>query len=840
MAAANYPNEDQVLKQISLRSFVLGAQGLFDQYRRVNRNREPDTAVFNAGRFIRYVLAGRSLNDHGQTVNRLIVNPRMGRVVDRPFEITRDYDSIIGVDKQIPYRIALAVFPVPPFSETLKKKNHIEVAVTIKGTETMVSLHNIPNLALGKVAQRHVVRCHFPALIDDNPMLSQAELAAFYNIVLRPSMVQVNPVHASHYPIDYTSAFMSSGDVQGRLHNGTIDIPHHCLNKLATAMLDRAEEDSRFAGMFFSHELRGSKGQAPHEPDDDEARQAALDYLFEFVDLDIIDRSSWKVDVAIEIRLPHTTVHWCIDNIPDILDLALPNISVPDRQCLVASIPKSYDGRGIQVDRDAQIGKLTKLLTDLECMSTVYIKAAGNQNATDQEGCARLEARISFEVAVDYLTEVPPAVLRSLICIPTKTFWLFKAYRLAALNIVFQHFQAPSPEIHPWRRSLTLGAVCIWMLNALNYRPDDYEPHRKLASLTCWNKVHIPAYDPNPDVEDPELGGVHPVHYRHGVWFLADIWTSDSIYRMPGSTNSADPDLLAQLYNYAHMGQIKSAFKLSTVRTPKGPSNPARTHNRNVRVTTDIAELQDLPDEDVVYFDDPVLAQIIVPPSAHPTGADMGPALLNDADSDVDLNVNLRLSRIWRQFAYDVFSEVPNPKKGTEFSYAKLTADKRSAITPRVFKKRDLTPYFYCVHIRMVSGAHWHNIQFARFFPCPNFAPPAGQKNFHACSYFIDWTNLMNRVSQADSIVIRDRLYYSFKQLLWVPFAATDRMWVSRTPDVNGCIPLGGITNRDPAPWLAINEIMSNTLTSFVLDNEAEDRQESNEEDEEIDYTEWE
>ncbi|TFY73437.1 hypothetical protein EWM64_g10575, partial [Hericium alpestre] len=192
------------------------------------------------------------------------------------------------------------------------------------------------------------------------------------------------------------------------------------------------------------------------------------------------------------------------------------------------------------------------------------------------------------------------------------------------------------------------------------------------------------------------------------------------------------------------------------------------------------------------------------------------------------------------QFAYDVFSEVPNPKKGTEFSYAKLTADKRSAITPRVFKKRDLTPYFYCVHIRMVSGAHWHNIQFARFFPCPNFAPPAGQKNFHACSYFIDWTNLMNRVSQADSIVIRDRLYYSFKRLLWVPFAATDRMWVSRSPDVNGCIPLGGITNRDPAPWLAINEIMSNTLTSFVLDNEAEDRQESNEEDEEIDYTEWE
>ncbi|TFY73345.1 hypothetical protein EWM64_g10666, partial [Hericium alpestre] len=203
------------------RSFVLGAQGLFDQYRRVNRNREPDTAVFNAGRFIRYVLAGRSLNDHGQTVNRLIVNPRMGRIVDRPFEITRDYDSIIGVDKQIPYRIALAVFPVPPFSETLKKKNHIEVAVTVRGTETMVSLHNIPNLALGKVAQRHVVRCHFPASLNqgDGVALSQPMLRDFYNKVLRPSMVEAHPFHASHYPIDYTSAFMSSGDVQGRLHN---------------------------------------------------------------------------------------------------------------------------------------------------------------------------------------------------------------------------------------------------------------------------------------------------------------------------------------------------------------------------------------------------------------------------------------------------------------------------------------------------------------------------------------------------------------------------------------------------------------------------------------------
>ncbi|TFY75450.1 hypothetical protein EWM64_g8562 [Hericium alpestre] len=213
-------------------SFIKEAGHLFEEFRVVNQNREPLTAAFNAQRFIRYVLAGRSLNDNGQTVNRLIVNPRMGHVVNPQFEIMRDYDSIIGVDKQIPYTIPLAIFPVPPFSETLKKKNHIEVAVTVRGTEMMVSLHNIPNLALGKVAQRHVVRCHFPASLNqgDGVALSQPMLRDFYNKVLRPSMVEAHPFHASHYPIDYTSAFMSSGDDQGRLHNGTIDIPHHCLN----------------------------------------------------------------------------------------------------------------------------------------------------------------------------------------------------------------------------------------------------------------------------------------------------------------------------------------------------------------------------------------------------------------------------------------------------------------------------------------------------------------------------------------------------------------------------------------------------------------------------------
>jgi len=110
----NFPHEPLPLQQISLTNLVATAQDC-----------ENDLTLMNL------MLCGR----HGNTVpprqfethQRVSVNARMDATVPEVYEVilTRDYDSAIGITRNLPFTVPLAVFPVPPFGETLKKDNHL-------------------------------------------------------------------------------------------------------------------------------------------------------------------------------------------------------------------------------------------------------------------------------------------------------------------------------------------------------------------------------------------------------------------------------------------------------------------------------------------------------------------------------------------------------------------------------------------------------------------------------------------------------------------------------------------------------------------------------------------
>jgi len=75
--------------------------------------------------FIQFMLAGRDLQQGKECT--VSVNIQQGVEVPQieDLKFTWDFDSIIGVSHDIPYLNALSVFPVPPFSEVLKHRNHI-------------------------------------------------------------------------------------------------------------------------------------------------------------------------------------------------------------------------------------------------------------------------------------------------------------------------------------------------------------------------------------------------------------------------------------------------------------------------------------------------------------------------------------------------------------------------------------------------------------------------------------------------------------------------------------------------------------------------------------------
>lgn len=105
-----YPDEVLKESQISLKNFVTLAGLLYS-------SGETDA-------FLRFVLAGR-FGEGKQT--RIFLNacqgaspPEIGK-----YEVKSDIDSIVGVSSDLPYNVAMAIFPLPSFRDTLTENNHL-------------------------------------------------------------------------------------------------------------------------------------------------------------------------------------------------------------------------------------------------------------------------------------------------------------------------------------------------------------------------------------------------------------------------------------------------------------------------------------------------------------------------------------------------------------------------------------------------------------------------------------------------------------------------------------------------------------------------------------------
>lgn len=112
----DYPDETLHESQVTLKQFVRTAEHLLSQ----------DSTQDNVVRFIRFVLAGRFELDGYQT--RIFVNARQAASPPsiNSYQHRRDLDSAIGVNRDLPFRVALAIFPLASFRDTLTEDNHVK------------------------------------------------------------------------------------------------------------------------------------------------------------------------------------------------------------------------------------------------------------------------------------------------------------------------------------------------------------------------------------------------------------------------------------------------------------------------------------------------------------------------------------------------------------------------------------------------------------------------------------------------------------------------------------------------------------------------------------------
>ena len=87
--------------------------------------------------YVLAVLAGRYYTPNNE-LKRIVIDPLRGLThptacayddvpTEDEFKISRDYDSILGFSDTLPYKVPLAIYPVPPYKETLSKAVHITV-----------------------------------------------------------------------------------------------------------------------------------------------------------------------------------------------------------------------------------------------------------------------------------------------------------------------------------------------------------------------------------------------------------------------------------------------------------------------------------------------------------------------------------------------------------------------------------------------------------------------------------------------------------------------------------------------------------------------------------------
>lgn len=329
-----------------------------------------------------------------------------------------------------------------------------------------ISLHKIPNMALGKADRRHITRIFFPFLYaagQKNRKISTDTRTTIYNCI-RSAAITANPSDQSRWPLTYEAVMHQYRDDKGQFHFGTIDHPPRLLPKFTSKLLELFDSEEELRGAFFVHELRGTKGACHHDPTNAQERQRAVSDVMYLFDRSIIREDEWVVDVALEIRQPERMLQWWTLGHSRLLNFLLPSATSAQVTSVLHSSTqyhldlssqlkdvggfRSQPGSRGAGDKVLYINAYTtdksvtyqlhngvfkrrkpwhlfpknikKLLKDLQIVRQTFLDCSKYKF----ESSARVEARIPLSNVLHVLNDMPDSVVKStLLSFDPEVFW---------------------------------------------------------------------------------------------------------------------------------------------------------------------------------------------------------------------------------------------------------------------------------------------------------------------------------------------------------------------------------------------------------------------------------
>ncbi|KAF9455564.1 hypothetical protein BDZ94DRAFT_1316104 [Collybia nuda] len=160
---------------------------------------------------------------------------------------TRDFDSVIGIAKNIRIASPLTVHPVPKHDDTLTRDIHLKYRYTTSEGTLYLPVHKVPNLCVAKYDTHHKLLVQLPELYSDDRKahLTQDEMKTFYECGLRPAIVSLSPDTASEWPATYSDEMFRARGQNGQLSFCTKIVAQWLVPELGDAIrLSLAENGS--------------------------------------------------------------------------------------------------------------------------------------------------------------------------------------------------------------------------------------------------------------------------------------------------------------------------------------------------------------------------------------------------------------------------------------------------------------------------------------------------------------------------------------------------------------------------------------------------------------------
>ncbi|KAI0781225.1 hypothetical protein BD413DRAFT_503657, partial [Trametes elegans] len=785
---------------------------------------------------IRLMLAGRSCEGEDKVEHRVYVDSTAGFTHARADEVTLtgDFDSLIGVTERLPLNCPLLVFPAPSFQKTLRTSVNITMRAPRGGRQAEVPLHKIANVCFAQFGVRGQVHLLFPHAIqdDDGPMLSQTDLADLYNTGILQAVNDIMPEQRAHWPPSYAAAIDRSRDHAGRLHFSSVDISVSKLDDFAATLIENLQNHPRLKSPHFMVELRGTKGMYTFPVGDTPARAEAFSSIGDLIDWvqESDNLSKWYVDIAIEVSQPGHVLQWKKDAHDRLLSLALPSASDHDIGQLLQGTNYHLDVSGHlfalagfranpgtrgredgvvhinvyttdntlthqlhrgafrkHIPSDTTPGKIKKLQSDVLAIGAMFARCGGSEGEI-QDGTARFEVCVAIEHFENTLQDFPDNVLEhAVICIPSTVWWDFKYCRVVAIHYLLREMADYTPSWRATRPVLQLFAVLVFMLNATLSAPSTHTAEMVLADASAM-KIPRPADDDNAN-EDQDMhpDNVVPIGTSQGLYCVCDI-VRDSrshCWRIPNS-HSMNINQLLVLFHSPTLAALTGTMGATGIECHTKGGNKARTRNRR-GYTLDVREVNAdavqslnlaLANEDVVMWQPVILSG----PDVDGAGEGDVAVQANDLAEDDALllapngDIDYLVDRIWAQFAFDLIQVSPNNINRFEPAYATLSSAERLLVTPDLYRRPAIP--FSASWYRFRGDQEWSAI-FNRLFP-PHGHVSFQVQNYNSCQYYQLWQLLSSQCQQAGFERLRAKLRTVFGSLLWLPDAASDRIWVTR------------------------------------------------------------